>query len=213
MQFLTSDRLGVLCCLALPLFLSSCMYEFVLGSRRNYGRYKTLYVERSLNPTGSLLDGEILEEEIQKKLIQNFPDIRLSSKGEARLYMRLIYLNLKESLTELDQASKDSNPYSPNDFLKDSGELRAPSGLDKLSKTKQGSLNSIMKVKVLVELWDLRSKKQLFQKSYVAWDVNNNLAFDRSYRLLEMDLKERAILKEISESLAKRVMGDLSHVL
>ena len=202
-------RSVLLCFVVFPLFVSSCVYEFVLGGRAGYGRYETLYIERALNPSGSILDVEILEDEIQKKLIQNFPDIRLSSKKDAHLYMRLTCQNLTADLAVVDTVLSDS---SPNNLILESGKIKAPHQLEKLTRSDHGYLKGTLKLVVFVEVWDVYKRERLFIKSYMSEHFYNPF-FHPMYRLLELDLVERSILKAVSEPIAIQLMSDLAHVL
>jgi hypothetical protein len=202
-------RSVLLCFIVFPLFISSCVYEFVLGGRASYGRYETLYIERALNPSGAILDVEILEDEIQKKLIQNFPDIRLSSKEDAHLYMRLTCQNLTAELAAVDTVLSDS---LPNNLILESGKIKAPHQLEKLTRSDHGYLKGDLKLVVVVEVWDVYKRERIFIKSYMSENFYNPF-FHPMYRLLELDLVERSILKSVSEPIALQLTSDLAHVL
>gem|GEM_PF-4359810 len=199
----------LLCFAIFPFCVSSCVYEFVLGARASYGRYETLYVERSLNPSGAILDVEILEDEIQKKLIQNFPDIRLSSKEGAHLYMRLTCQNLSTDLAVVDTVSSD---FSSNNLIKENKQIKAPHELEKLTRSAQGYLKGAFKIVVSIEVWDVYNRKRLFLKSYMG-ENSYTPFFHPMHQLLEVDLLERSVIRQVSESLAIELIGDLAHVL
>lgn len=189
----------------------SCAYKFSLVSRQNAGRYKSLYVARSLNPIGSVLPCDVFEDEIQKSMIQNFPDIRLESSTNADLYMRIVYQKLDSTIPS-DVLPLTGEISSINEYHTQRGEVKNPLALEDIKQGRNKRLKDILTLVVLIEVWDLYSREMIFSKSYSASE-NYNVFFHPKLRLLEMDSRQSSILINLSKIIAQKTVGDLVNVL
>ena len=123
--------------------------------------------------------------------------------------MRLTYQKLSADLAAVDTALSDS---SPNNLILESGEIKAPHQLEKLTRSDEGYLKGTLKLSVVIEVWDVYKRERIFIKSYMSENFYNPF-FHPMYRLLELDIVERSIFKSVSESIALKLTSDLAHVL
>lgn len=196
----------------LLLFVSSCVYRFSLVSRESLGRYQSIYIARSLNPSGSTLPSDIFEEEVQKSFIQNFPDISLTSLTYADLYLRITYQNLAGEFYSEEVLQKGAVSVGPNDYQTEEGLIKQPLALEDLKLGPRSNLSEVLSLGVKVEIWDLVQRKMIFSKLYLE-SGQYRVLFSPKSRLLEVESHEAKLLVSLSKSIAGKMLGDLVHVL
>lgn len=195
------------------ILISSCAYHFTLGARPHKGRYQSLYVARSLNPSGSLLPLEVLEEELQKSFIQNLSDIHLVSEPRADLFLRFVVHQLDDALFSETEQTTESLSFDSSSGLKtESGKLKHPLKQDNLKKSNYGLVWETMKLSVTLELWDLKTRQRVFSKNY-SQDQRFRVLFSASSRMIELHQKEEEILRNVSKKMVRTIIDDLILVL
>ena len=202
-------------CLFIFLFfslnISSCAYKFSLLSRQNMGKYKSIYVAEPINLAGSHLPIEVFETEVEKKLIQYFPDVILSLTQRADLYLRVKFHRLGGEVTSLELASS-VDELQLNDYKDEEGNVRHLNEFEDMRTGKHGALKETLVIQAEVELWDLKSKKKVFSQFY-SQSQEYSLSFPPEKRLLEMEQQREKKFQELSELVAQAMMMDFVEVL
>ena len=94
--------------------ISSCTYDFPL--RRRLGKpHQKIHVEYSLNPKGFILPSTVFDDSLQKQLIKRFPQLSLSSRRDADLFMRVSYQKLNSKI-DGDEQLKEGKITGVNDY-------------------------------------------------------------------------------------------------
>ena len=204
---------GSLCLIVLPLFFLcqlSCAYKFSLLARKEFGRYKSIYLAESINYTGSHLPIEVFETEMERGFIHYFPDLVLSLTEKADLYLRIKFHTLGGEVSSLDLVSS-SDHLKINELKDEEGNLRYPDSYEDMRTGKYGALKETLSIRVEMELWDLKRREKIFRKVY-SKSGEYSLAFAPEKRLLEMEKNRETKFQEFSKEIIHAAMIDLMGV-
>ena len=179
---------------------SNLYYKAPLGS-------KTIAVEGIYDTSKVVVPHSYLWKSLQKEFVINGV-LKLAPQSRADLYLTTQIVDISINPQNIQGGGRLKEPEH---FNIDAATGRNPHPLNAYPSYKQSgafALENIMRVSILVELWDLRTNEQLFSRSYYgdgAYNVYHpNSAVE--YGFLMADESYEGAFRGIADSLARSVV-------
>jgi len=191
-------------------FNSSCVY--ILSRKKDVipQDYQKIYVETTIDLSGSNLSFEFLGLEVQRYLIQRIPRLKLSSQSKADIFLRIL-LNKSSTLQSNTNISKEQTEFSGY-VTPSSNKPKHINAYKDLKKASKYATRENIILSLEVEIWDLRNQKKL-QKNIYNYTEGYNI-FQDNHNINNLFIhsieKKEEIIKKISKTFAVDVVKNLN---
>ena len=195
--------------LVLAYLFWGCSYRFTNLHQRAPLNAKTIFVESIYDISKNPVPHEYLWTEIQNKIAIN-GILKLSSPKTADLYLRAELAKVETTPHTIEKA-KDKDPDS---FYEEKSGFTTPypmGAYPNMGKASSFVKSDFLNVAVNIEVFDLKGKRRIFQKTYrgsaVYSSFTGNIAME--YGFLTADENAERAFAKIAEAIAKNIVVDL----
>lgn len=198
-------NIGVLLLALLP----ACAYRFTNTAIQPPAGIRSVAVEAIYDTSRTVLPHEILWESLQRSLAEN-GRLRLTSqdKADALLRAHITAASVNPTGGAENDEMGDKDPVLP----KNPADIK-PEEYRKITSAGTWTTKESVGYTVVVELWDLRNRKMLFQRTYSGQDIFQSVLGEEQAQLsMQYLLYEESLttkFRQIAKTISDRAVADI----